>query len=57
MGLAPLTEWNRTKALCPAVCIHAFFEQQAEEAPDIIAACFKEHQLTYRELKTSGLTS
>jgi len=46
-----LQAWNATKAAYPQdLCLHALFEQWAEQAPDVVALIFGEQQCTYSEL-------
>jgi amino acid adenylation domain-containing protein len=46
-----LVEWNRTEAVYPKDrCVHELIEEQAQRAPDAVAAVFKGTQLTYRQL-------
>ena len=51
-----LVEWNDTTLEYPAgICLHHFFERQAERTPDAVAVLFadsdaSETRLTYREL-------
>jgi len=46
-----LVEWNNTRTDYPSnACIHQFFEVQAEQTPNAVAAVFGSEQLTYRGL-------
>ncbi len=45
-----LIEWNDTAQVCPLhMCLHQFFEEQVERAPDAEALSFEAQTLTYRE--------
>jgi amino acid adenylation domain-containing protein len=44
-------DWNRTETDYPRQqCIHQIFEEMVERNPDAIALCFRDRQMTYREL-------
>lgn len=46
-----LRAWNATKTAYPQdLCLHMLFEQQAEQAPDMLALVFEDQQCTYSEL-------
>ncbi|MBC8943728.1 Amino acid adenylation [Xenorhabdus indica] len=46
-----LTTWNRTETPYPAaLCIHRWFEQQAERTPQATALEYQGHTLSYAEL-------
>ncbi|HEY9285640.1 MAG TPA: MupA/Atu3671 family FMN-dependent luciferase-like monooxygenase, partial [Pyrinomonadaceae bacterium] len=46
-----LRDWNDTRAPYPrGVCVHQTFEARAALAPDAVALCFRDEQLTYGEL-------
>jgi amino acid adenylation domain-containing protein len=45
-----LVEWNDTRRPYPQICLHQFFEAQAESKPDSVAVVSGERSLTYREL-------
>jgi amino acid adenylation domain-containing protein len=48
------TEWNDTAAPLAEIPVPRLVEAEAARAPDAIAACFQERQLTYRELNRSA---
>ncbi|HEY2364348.1 MAG TPA: amino acid adenylation domain-containing protein, partial [Candidatus Angelobacter sp.] len=45
-----IDEWNRTDQDAPFACIQQLVEQQVENAPQALAICCGEQQLTYQEL-------
>ncbi|MBV9268443.1 MAG: amino acid adenylation domain-containing protein, partial [Acidobacteriaceae bacterium] len=46
-----LVEWNDTTADYPSsLCVHTWFEQQAERTPQSVACVWEETELSYREL-------
>jgi aspartate racemase len=46
-----LVEWNDTSADYPSdTCVHALFEEQAQQTPDAVAVVCADQQLTYRAL-------
>lgn len=48
-----LYEWNQTQVDYPQEkLVHQWFEEQAEQHPDRIAAVYGQHSLTYRQLNT-----
>jgi amino acid adenylation domain-containing protein len=48
---ALLDEWNDTRVpFAEQTCVHHFFEQQAQRAPDAVAVVFCDRQWTYQEL-------
>ncbi len=55
-----LVEWNDTRADYPKdQCLHHFFEDQVQRAPEAVAVVFADQQLTYRELnqRADGLAA
>ena len=45
-----VTEWNRTEAAYPEVCLHQLAEQQARATPQATAVICGNEQITYAEL-------
>ncbi|HEX3129919.1 MAG TPA: amino acid adenylation domain-containing protein, partial [Thermoanaerobaculia bacterium] len=47
-----VADWNRTRTDFPReACIHELFDEQAERAPEAVAAVFGEEVCTYRDLR------
>src|SRR5205807_7984596 len=45
-----LREWNQTEEQYPDLCLHQWFEQQAQRTPNDIAVAFGDQQITYAQL-------